>query len=346
MSVPGRLNRADIVHLQRAAGNRAVNGLLARRPVQRAIENETYREGFGEADKKKAQEFFHAYDAAADNAYRFVLSAPGLGARADASAQARLWVRLWQRYLSGDRPKSSLMAAAFGYVIEWLVSEDADFKPASVPEGCSVYLQRTYGGTRPDLVLASQESGKDIAWLDLTASNSTGHIFAKEGWAQKVSCFAEVTYPSLDNAVIAMMVTNKDNTGTLSAAELEKRKAAETALYQERKAQWQSIGQEYSMTALKPSLVKEYGRLRLETDEGQLKRKFISDRLSEGFGGGSIEEAMVPSILAAMNVTSTSWGFNAGYSANERAGEKWLVDNKHRSGKTATTKHSARFKPY
>ena len=39
------------------------------------------------------------------------------------------------------------------------------------------------------------------------------HIFAKEGWRQKVGTFAEVTYPSLDAASLALMVQNKDNEG-------------------------------------------------------------------------------------------------------------------------------------
>lgn len=325
---PARLNRETLAHLQHAAGNRAISSLLDDRRstctvAQRAIENESFSEGIGAEEKANVQAFFTAFNIAVDAAYKYVISVPSLGAWVDLNGYTQRWGEKWADFLSGGRPK--LMAAAFGYVIESLVSGDTDFRPGP-PPGCTVFTQVTSGGTRPDLVLRLKKGGHDLAWLDLTASGSVDHIYDKEGWGKKVGNFAEVTYPSLDPGALAFMVQNKDNTGALSKEDFEKRKKVAQEAYAQRKRHWVAMGKEkYSVGANKRDIAR-LGRLNVEINPG-LKRALIKARLEAGFDTKIDDEKMIPSILSAMGVSPKSWEFGTGYSESERAGEAWLVDN-------------------
>ncbi|MGH4026200.1 MAG: hypothetical protein ACRDRV_16630 [Pseudonocardiaceae bacterium] len=325
---PARLSRDALAHLQHAAGNRAVSGLLDHHRatstvVQRAIENESFREDIGVEEKANVQAFFTAFDAAVDAAYKYVISVPSLGAWVKLNGYTKLWGEKWADFLGGGRPK--LMAAAFGYVIESLVSGDTDFRPGP-PPGCTVFTQVTSGGTRPDLVLRLKKGGHDLAWLDLTASGSVDHIYDKEGWGKKVGNFAEVTYPSLDPGALAFMVQNKDNTGALSQEDFEKRQKAAREAYEQHKSHWAAMGKEkYSVKANKRAIA-TLGRMNLEIKPG-LKRGLIKAKLETGFGTKIDDEKMIPSILSAMRVSPRSWAFDTGYSESERAGEAWLLDN-------------------
>lgn len=325
---PARLNAETLAHLQQAAGNRAVGGLLGPRRTtstvaQRAIENESFGEGIGVEEKANVQAFFTSFDVAVDAAYKYVISVPSLGAWVKLNGYTALWGEKWADFLAGGRPK--LMAAAFGYVIESLVSADTDFRPAP-PPGCTVFTQVTSGGTRPDLVLRLKKGGHDLAWLDLTASGSVDHIYDKEGWGKKVGNFAEVTYPSLDPGALAFMVQNKDNTGALSQEDFEKRQKAAREAYERHKSHWAAMGKEkYSVKANKRAIA-TLGRMNLEVKPG-LKRDLIRAKLETGFGTKIDDEKMIPSILRAMRVAPGSWAFDTGYSESERAGEAWLLDN-------------------
>jgi hypothetical protein len=304
-----------------AVGSR---GASAEAPaVQRGIENATY-DTKNAANAALAKAFFAAYEAAAQKAYAFAVSVPSLGAYAALDGRTELWVKKWQEHLTGGTPK--LMAAAFGYVIESLVSDSrSEFCPKA-PDGCSVLPQVTSGGTRPDLVLALKSGSAQVAWLDLTASDSADHIFAKEGWAKKIDNFAEVTYPSLDLATLALMKQNKDNKGTLSPEEFEKRKAAAQAEYLRLKQHWRTVGQKFTITALKDELranglSKEM--IGLDPTRGQ---DFIREKLNKEFST-TLDNKLVPSILEAMGVGAGPWGYLTGTSQSEKAGEAWLIDN-------------------
>ncbi len=332
------LSQRDVIQLQRTVGNQRTQRLIQRSHadnfVQRAIENETYGESVSDENRTKAGAFFKAFNTAVQNAYKFVISVPSIGAYKDLNGYTQLWCEKWGEFLTGGRPK--LMAATFGYVIESLVSNDTSgFWPAP-PSGCTVYTQVTSGGTRPDLVLRLKKGGSDIAWLDLTASESADHIFAKEGWSSKVGIFAEVTYPSLDPGTLALMVQNKDNTGELSEEEFKKRQEIAKALYEKRKAAWWKMGTEkYSAKALKgkfhASLVSKgfasKGIKMLVDTRPELKREFIKGELESGFKTTIDDPKMIPSILAALGISPVTWNFTTGFSASERAGEAWLVDN-------------------
>lgn len=84
-------------------------------------------------------------------------------------------------------------ATAAGYVIESKVTERI-----KNDDGVSIQVTGLLKGTRPDIVL---ENGGQFGLLDITASNSTGHILLKKGnWTghQNITYVAELTYPSID----------------------------------------------------------------------------------------------------------------------------------------------------
>lgn len=312
-----------LLALQRSAGNRAVTDLLrAGAPVQRDVENATYG-GTDEDGKVVAKSFFDAINSAAQEAYKYVVAVPSLGAYAGLNGYTQHWHSLWTSYTSGGRPK--LMAAAFGYVIESLVSDPRSPIHPAAPSGYSVVPQVTYGGTRPDLVLRLKKGTTDLAWCDLTASQSVDHIYDKEGWETKVGIFAEVTYPSLEPGTLALMVQNKDNTGPMSEAEFEEKMKVAREVYAKRKAHWIALGEQFQYSRLRR---KVGSTLEMQRLQPAIPRAWIANALKEHFGSETVpNEKMVPSILAAMGVNPSSWGYTTGFNTSERAGEAWLVDN-------------------
>lgn len=308
--------------LQRSLGQPGPRAIPHLTPVQRDIENETYNSKDDETIAL-ASAFFSAFNTAVKTAHEYAITVPSLGAYAALNGYTRLWLEKWTDFLANKQPK--LMAATFGYVIESLVSEaDAPFRPAP-PTGCSITPQVPVGSTRPDLVLALKKGGNPIAWLDLTASGSVDHIFDKDDWTSKIAIFAEVSYPSLDPGTLAFMKQNKDNTGTLTKEEFEKRRQKALEDYKVRKAYWWKIGEQfqYSQLSKKVGVSREVQRLSPE-----IPRSYIRQKLQEYFKLDlPIEEKLVPSILFALGVNPVSWGYTLGYASSERAGESWLVDN-------------------
>ncbi|GIF14605.1 DUF4157 domain-containing protein [Actinoplanes teichomyceticus] len=301
-------------------GERAGAGTPA---LARAVEHATYNDG--DADRQKAaKDFFDAIDAKTQDAYTFVLSVPSLGAYANLDGRTALWTRLWDDYLETGSTQG--MAAAFGYVIETLVSNPTSDFSVKAGGGYSIATQVTKGGTRPDLVLV--KDGGHVAWADLTASQSQGHIFAKDRWDKHVAIFAEVTYPSLLPATLLTMKGNKDNTGGLSQAELDARKAAATAKYQAMKANWINIGKDLQKSKLN-SEVRATGLTKdLQELQPERLQEFITGKIRQMFSlpaGYDLPMSQVPNILAAMDVGPKTWGFWT-ESASVGAGEAWLTD--------------------
>jgi hypothetical protein len=300
-----------------------------RTSVQRLIENATYNTD--DADMEDAAHaFFTAVDQATQAAYQYVVSVPSLGAYAGLDGRTQHWAKLWAQFVAGGRPK--LMAAAFGYAVESLVSDPRSKFTVTIPSGYSVLAQYVSGGTRPDLVLRLAKGTKAIAWLDLTASGSVGHIYDKENWEAKVDIFAEVTYPSLGPGTLALMWQNKNKTGTVSAAEFEEQMAAAEAAHLERQKQWHKIGKGLQLSKLTSEVVTKTrvpkNQWDLGDDPGKVPRKFIAEKLKETFSSEQVpDEKMVPSILRALGVNPTSWGYTIGFSESLTAGEAWLVDN-------------------
>lgn len=84
-------------------------------------------------------------------------------------------------------------ATAAGYVIESKVTERIKNDP-----DVSIQVTGLLKGTRPDIVL---ENGGQYGLLDITASNSAGHILLKKGnWTghQNITYVAELIYPSIN----------------------------------------------------------------------------------------------------------------------------------------------------
>lgn len=145
--------------------------------------------------------YVRALTGAVDQAYRYVLSNPLLGPYATLDGHTRHWIELWNIYLKTQ--KIQLMPAAFGYVIESLVSNDSSRFRAQKPAKLQVVTQFSKGTTRPDMVLMDDEG--EVAWIDFTASASAEHIFKqKVGWA-KVRNVAEIAYPTTSMSIIGTL---------------------------------------------------------------------------------------------------------------------------------------------
>ena len=309
---PGGLGHR-LLDLQRTAGNAA---------VQRAIEHATY--GTDDPNRiKAAKEFFALVDACTQEAFRYVLTTPSLGAFVALDGRTALWSKLWNGYLAtGD---TQGLAAAFGYVIETLVSNPSSAYYAKAPDGYAILPQVAKGGTRPDLVMA--KDGEQIAWVDLTASDSKGHIFAKDSWDRHISVYAEVTYASLKAEHRKTMSDNKDNTGSISADELNARLAAARARYEKLRAYWKTVGAELRFGKWKTQVRDMEGLRTYEMLEVQPQRKvpYVLELLRKQFGITDLDPGTAANILVALQVDPVPWGLLG--SSSVGAGEAWLMAN-------------------
>jgi hypothetical protein len=88
-----------------------------------------------------------------------------------------------------------MIHARFGYAVETLAS--VKIKEMGEFNGLKASLQESSGHTRPDVVLRKDK--KVVAWLDITAEGSKGHIHKKQSSLWKRQPYiAELIYPSLD----------------------------------------------------------------------------------------------------------------------------------------------------
>ena len=289
--------------------------------VQRDIDNVKYDESHA-GKKAAAEQLFNAVNIKTKAAFEYAIAVPALGALADLNGYTRLWAEKWADFVAGRAPK--LMAATFGYVVESLVSEkNSPYYPAS-PGGYRILTQVPVGGTRPDIVLVDADTSAHVAWVDLTASKSVDHIFDKDGWDSKVSMYAEVSYPSLDPGYMALMHQNKDNVGTIDPEVFKARVAEAKAAYGRKKVQWLELGKSYTISNLRSQIGATREAIGLDPS---IAREFIRRKLVADFGADALDEKMVPSVLAAMGVAASYWGYNLGYAQSEKAGEAWLTNN-------------------
>jgi hypothetical protein len=287
------------------------------RIVRRALANETHAVGGTDADVAAAREFFATVDAATQEAYRYVLTVPLLGAYAPLDGHTLLWIDLISDHFAGY---SVHLHTAFGYVVESLVSNPLSEFHAGAPGGYRVVAQVASGGTRPDLVLC--QGDRQVAWVDLTASNSQGHIWSKESWSTKIGHFVEVTYPSLDSAGLALMKANENSTGTLDPAEFKATMEEAKRRHRLMQAAWRELGKNFRVGGRRftPAQREQFSL------DPSLKQTACQTMLTDHFGC-AIDLAIVPSILAAMGIGSGTWGFTTGTSENVALGESWLIDH-------------------
>ncbi|GIH99389.1 hypothetical protein [Planobispora takensis] len=286
-----------------------------------AVENAWYDRNNPDTSRL-AKAFFEEVDRATQNAYLHAVSVPSLGPLTGLNGYTRRWGEMWAEFLQGK--PVMCMAACFGYVIETFVSDQRSGFAHRVPDGYTVTPQITHGGTRPDLVLA-EKSGREIAWVDLTASQSVDHIFAKANWPGQISIFAEVTYPSLDSQALTLMRQNKDNKGTLNQQDFDQRMKEAAETYERLRREWLSIGEIMSLKFLRDEIGRPLADQRL--DPG-IRQNHIAEELRWYFNLPSAPDMkLVPSILTALGVQPASWGFTTGFPVSQRAGETWLIDN-------------------
>ncbi|WP_199188253.1 eCIS core domain-containing protein [Deinococcus arcticus] len=285
--------------------------------VQRALVHEAHGSAVTDQDKAAAKTFFASYDAAVQAAHTNVLSIPSLGGLVALNGYTALWKARWDDYLQYGA--ADLMHAAFGYVIESYVSHDhSGFKPAA-PDGYAVSTQVAAGSTRPDLVL-SDKAGRQVAWLDITAANSAGHIHQKAGgWNFNHLSVAETVYPSAGAATWTTMKANKDNVGSISASQLKKQLKRAKREHERLKASWHMFGLRHLRRPLLKPRLSEVDKLRPER-----LRNFFTSYLKKIFQVSDLTPEMACNVLAAMNMDVKAWGFQTGFSASTQAGETWL----------------------
>lgn len=290
--------------------------------VQREVSISTDKE---DEHTAMVRDYENALDAAVDQAYNHVMAAPRLGVTvADIDGHTGKWVEDWDKEIEGKRPSS--FHTSFGYVIESLTT--VLYLP-SAPAGVFIQLQGVRGGTRPDIILYN-ESG-DIAWLDITASESKKHILAKEGsWKGKHHA-SEVTYKSLTDDDIEVMKENKDNDNPagFNAEALKEQLARAEVLNQIRNKRWFQVGGDLdakykswkiSHTSLYET--KQNAMLDLLIDAFGLDiKKYGTDSSAFESDGKKAFRAQAPHIIRALGLNCSTYGFASG---GRNQGRSWL----------------------
>jgi hypothetical protein len=151
-------------------------------------------------EKAKVEDYAGKLDGAVQKAWAGIKATPALGRLADYDGHTYHWAEKITDYAKTGTDPGGLHTA-FGYAVESLAT--GPLKPGT-PSGLTAVLQGARGGTRPDVILRSGTG--DVAWLDITASKSHGHIFNKVGW-DALPNYAEVTYPSIEQSELSQMKT-------------------------------------------------------------------------------------------------------------------------------------------
>lgn len=305
-----------ILRLQRQIGNRATQRYLQRRPsIQREV---PYSQIADDAHAEVVRDYIGQFHDAVQKAYAIVLHKPMLEEFGEVDGHIDHWRETWQAYTNRQAP--ALPAAAFGYAVESITGILLP-KP---PDGYVVQAQQTRGGTRPDFVL-SLRGGGDVAWLDITASNSESHIFNKDGW-DRIAHFAEITYPSTSMEQIAL-VANSDaardfNYEGIDPSAVAKQLEEAKQIQANRRAYWQMTGESLFGGPLPHADPISRDRVRMHHAIGILNHYLGGQVLNPV---DTSHQRIAASILVAMNVNPTTYGFVA-YSTTRSLGESFLQE--------------------
>jgi Domain of unknown function (DUF4157) len=138
-------------------------------------------------------------------------------------AKLSLWAQTAKTYYDDPETMPPFIHAQFGYAVETLVNNSL---PRSMA-GLDLMLQFAEGHTRPDIVLL--DGHRQVAWLDITASDSEGHILEKDGagWATR-PYVAEILYDSLRLSEV-LSVSNDDMLKALGGYHADKNDLRHTA---------------------------------------------------------------------------------------------------------------------
>ena len=129
-----------------------------------------------------------------------------------------LWRKTYAEILADPVTENGFLPSRLGYAVETMAIHLLQGKRIG---NYSISTQVTSGATRPDIVVS--QNGSVVAWLDITAANSVGHIYMKQGgqWdnINKVHV-GEILYPSLANPFnLASFRAWQEQFGALSEAE-------------------------------------------------------------------------------------------------------------------------------
>lgn len=302
---------------RRQAAWQAIQRRLAQPLIQRDIPNKQYKGTHAGI----VSNYANGLDTAVQKAWAAVQKAPLLGSLASYDGHTQLWAEKMEEFDNSGKDPGGLHTS-FGYVIESLAT--GPLKP-DAPPGYSVVLQGSRGGTRPDLILRHNQ--QDVAWLDITASNSANHIFDKEGGWRQVASYAEITYPSVDASDLLKMknkvASTQDDELALDLNPgkiLAEKRAAQLELERKRN-EWQRIGQAWLNQVKKISLTKWPNA---DAKRAKLTKEILQEKLG-------LDEALdgrtTASILSAMRLNPRTFGFNTGFSVSTATGLSMLQDN-------------------
>lgn len=306
-----------VLGLQQRIGNRAVQRFLKRPP---ALQRDVPVYKFSEDEHAgPVQAFVKDFNDAVQKAYTIVLHKPLLEDFGEVDGHIEHWRETWRAYLAREDPP--LTAAAFGYAVESMTG----LLLPTPPEGYVVHPQQTRGGTRPDFVLG-QKGGGDIAWIDITASDSENHIYNKEDW-NRAPHFAEVTYPSTNMETIRLVASSPaastfDYKG-IDPEAVKKQIAEAKDIHRNRQAFWQIKGDELFSGPLPRADPLLRDQIRMRHAIGILNKYFGEQQLDSK---DENHRRIAASILVAMNVNPNTYGFVL-YSTSRSRGEAYLQEN-------------------
>jgi hypothetical protein len=307
---------AQVAHLQRSIGNRAMASMLApRRDGRRVLRRHPVWKPANHLDNR-----FDAFVAALDQAVQDGATAALDPARLpDTDGYLRLWrdtALILRGAIDGtldlnDPDDVAEVTAAqrfgparYGYAVESLACGSAGLS-AALPVGCSYQLQATRGMTRPDIVVTHATDG-EIGWFDITSHASIGHIDRKTGNGWRTRPYvAEITYPVLDPTQIG--------TGNLGIGEAVARKNA----IKRRKQDWEN-----QIRATRRQFNHEW-----ETREGEAQNKAGKQGAARAsaaavLGLFAATPIQTMSLLRALALSPKDFGFDQG--GTKAAGEEML----------------------
>lgn len=285
--------------------------------IQRVVRTE---HKVNDADAAAVNTFCAALQIAVDKASNYVQHVPMLGKYADIDdGRISHWIETWKSYITTGQ--ADLPHAAFGYAVEALST--LVYLP-DPPPNMLILLQNPrntrQGVTRPDIILA--RGNQDVAWIDITAEKSKDHIYNnKVGWIDQAHV-AEVTYDSIDLAVIAHLAKTTDPSkysDNVDISEVKIRLEYAKRVQQIRRNHWQYVG----VRAFPPPAIPRGFRDPLL--KGPFLQKETFEQASEYFRLNPLPDeikAAMPSILYALGITATTRGFQQ--SVSRSRGEHYL----------------------
>ncbi|MFZ3004004.1 MAG: DUF4157 domain-containing protein [Undibacterium umbellatum] len=252
----------------------------------------------------RINDFMQALSDAVEKARLYILNVPELGAY-NVDGHTQHWIDTWNDYkTNGD---ANMINAAFGYAVETIATQI--YLP-DAPSGLQAITQVPRGGTRPDLILASEDTHQDVAWLDITSDSpqSVRHIISDKVSWELQDHYGEVTYPALSKVDLTNMLSapgvfdDKMDKGEFWA----KRRFA---MYVQgiREGAWRKLGLE-KFNNPKKTRGDEIIRY-------PVNREDIKERLEKYFHT-PFDDRMAASILYAMGVGLRKFGFNNSVSMN------------------------------